>query len=125
MIETRLRRRLAAAGTGYVSQFHYDAWRRMDIDLVGVCSLDMARAAETAAAFADCQAFDDFESMLDAVRPDLVDIIAPPKVHMAFIEMCVERDVSIICQKPFTGSLAEAEAAVQLAEDASVPLFVH
>ena len=125
MIETRLRRRLAAVGTGYFSQFHYDAWRRMDIDLVGVCSLDMARAAETAAAFADCQAFDDFESMLDAVKPDLVDIIAPPKVHMAFIEMCVERDVSIICQKPFTCSLAEAEAAVQLAEDARVPLFVH
>ena len=79
MIETRLRRRLAAVGTGYFSQFHYDAWRRMDIDLVGVCSLDMARAAETAAAFVDCQAFDDFESMLDAVKPDLVDIIAPPR----------------------------------------------
>ncbi len=125
MSETQVRRRLATVGTGYFSQFHHDAWKRLDVDLVGVCSLNKAQAAATAAVFAGCQAFDDFETMLDAVKPDLVDIIVPPVMHMSFIEMCVARYIPIICQKPFTRSLAEAEAAVQLTEDASVPLFVH
>ena len=63
--------------------------------------------------------------MLDVVKPDLMDIIVPPVMHVAFIQMCVARDIPTICQKPFTRSLIEANAAVQLAEDASVPLFVH
>ena len=125
MLETQVQRRLATVGTGYFSQFHHDAWRRLDVDLVGVCSLNKDQATAAATAFAGCQAFDDFETMLDAVKPDLVDIIVPPVMHMAFIEMCVARYIPIICQKPFTRSLAEAEAAVQLTEDASVPLFVH
>jgi predicted dehydrogenase len=112
MSETQVRRRLATVGTGYFSQFHHDAWRRLDVNLVGVCSLNKVQAAATAAAFAGCQAFDDFETMLDAVKPDLVDIIVPPDMHMAFIEMCVARYIPIICQKPFTRSLAEAEACL-------------
>ena len=124
MLETQVRR-LATVGAGYFSQFHHDAWRRLDVNLVGVCSLDKVQAAASAAAFDGCRAFDDFETMLDAVKPDLVDIIVPPVMHMAFIEMCVARYIPIICQKPFTRSLAEAETAVQLTEDASVPLFVH
>ena len=127
MLETQEPRRLAAVGTGYFSQFHYDAWVRLDVDLVAVCSLNKSEAVAVAAAaaYADTAAFDDFETMLDAVKPDLVDIIAPPSVHLAFIEMCVARGIPAICQKPFTRSLIEAKVAVQLAEDADVPLFVH
>ena len=33
--------RVAAVGSGYFSQFHYDAWRRLPVELVGVCDLDL------------------------------------------------------------------------------------
>ena len=52
MLETQVQRRLATVGTGYFSQFHHDAWRRLDVNLVGVCSLNKVQAAATAAAFA-------------------------------------------------------------------------
>lgn len=125
MSETPARRRLATVGAGYFSQFHYDAWRRLDVDMVGVCSLALDEAEAVASSFGGCLAFDDFETILDAVTPDLVDIIAPPVRHMDFIRAAVDRGVAIICQKPFTRSLNEAEAAVTLAEKAGVRLFVH
>ena len=118
-------RRVAAIGTGYFSQFHYEAWMRLDIDVVGICSLDIDEAKAIAAAFEDCRAFDQINIMLDSIQPDLVDIITPPASHMVLLKACLDNCIPVICQKPFTQSLEEAEAAVALAEAAGVPIFVH
>ncbi|MEM7224319.1 MAG: Gfo/Idh/MocA family oxidoreductase [Pseudomonadota bacterium] len=122
---TRARLRLAAVGTGYFSQFHYEAWRRLDVELVGLCSLDRQGAEAVARTFGLADVITDFAAMLDQVRPDLVDIITPPHTHMAFIKAAAERGVPMVCQKPFTPCLADAEAAVAIAEAAGVPLIVH
>ena len=125
MMEGFPRKRLAAVGTGYFSQFHYDAWRRLAVDLCGICSLVIEDARTVAATFSNCRAFDQFEVMLDEVNPDLVDLIIPPKHHSHFIKACVCRGIQVICQKPFTQSLEEAEDAVALAEMSGVSIFVH
>ncbi len=117
--------RIAAVGTGYFSQFHYDAWRRLEVDLAGVCSLDREGAEATANSFPGCRAFEDFEEMLDAVKPELVDLIVPPQSQFALINAAVHRRTPLICQKPFTRSLAEAEAAVELAREADTLIAVH
>ena len=49
MLETQVLRRLATVGTGYFSQFHYEAWGRLDVDLVAVCSLNKSEAVAVAA----------------------------------------------------------------------------
>ena len=125
MAEQSPRKRLAAVGTGYFSQFHYDAWRRLAVDLCGICSLVREDARTVAATFSNCRAFDQFEVMLDEVNPDLVDIIIPPEHHSQLIKACVCRGIQVICQKPFTQSLEEAEDAVALAAMSGVSIFVH
>jgi len=117
--------RVAAVGTGYFSQFHYQAWRRLDVNVAGICSLDLQEAESLAQTFDGCRSFPDFEQMLDTVQPDVVDIIVPPTGHMDFIKATMARGMPTICQKPFTRSLAEAEEAVDLARQAAVPLIVH
>ncbi len=120
------RLRIAAIGAGYFSQFHYDAWARMDdVELVGLCDLDPARAAATAARWSVAQTFADAGAMLDRLKPDLVDIITPPAAHLALIELAAARRINAICQKTFCRSLAEAEQAVQAAEAAAILLVVH
>ena len=37
--------RVAVVGAGYFSQFHLDAWKRLDTDLVAICDKDHARLA--------------------------------------------------------------------------------
>ena len=118
--------RVATVGVGYFSRFHYEAWRRMqDVDLVALCN----RTGETARAVAEQhgigQVFTDFETMLDSVEIDLVDIITPPPTHLPYIEQAARRGVAAICQKPFCETLEDAEAAVEAAKAAAIPLVVH
>ncbi|MBY8976231.1 Gfo/Idh/MocA family oxidoreductase [Rhodobacteraceae bacterium NNCM2] len=116
--------RVACIGAGYFSQFHYDAWSRIDdVALVGACDLH----AKTLEAHAPgVPHFDDARSMLTQVSPDLVDIITPPPSHFGLIKQAIEAGTkAIICQKPFCQTLDEAEAATALAEHAGVVLAIH
>lgn len=114
--------RVACAGAGYFSRFHFGSWARLDdVEVVGACDLDVALAEATGH-----PAFSDLHAMLAEVRPDLLDIILPPVAHAEAIAAAVEHGVAwVICQKPFCRDLAEAERVTQMAEDAGMRLIVH
>lgn len=113
--------RVAVLGAGYFSRFHTDSWRRMnDVRLVAQADLTPANCADGVEAFAD------LATMLDAARPDILDIAIPPEGHLGAIRTACAQGVGlIICQKPFCTSLEEARQAVDLAKNAAVPLIIH
>jgi predicted dehydrogenase len=118
--------RVAVAGTGYFAKFHYDAWRRLaGVDLVAAASLDPASLAATAERFAIGRTYDDVGAMLDAERPDLLDIAAPPAAHRPLLEAAASRGTGVICQKPLGGDCATAQAMVERAERAGITFAVH
>jgi predicted dehydrogenase len=114
--------RVACIGAGYFSRFHYDSWLRMDrVELVGACDQDLDKARATGV-----QAYSDLSQMLSDAEPDVLDVILPPVVQTDAIRTAMSAGVkTIICQKPFCRSRAEAEAIVQEAEAAGVLLVVH
>lgn len=114
--------RVACLGAGYFSEFHVDAWRRIEsAKLVGIADRDIDRAHKTG-----YPAFEDLAQLLDETSPDILDIITPPTTHLDAIAMALDRGVkAIICQKPFCASLEQARAATSLASAAGVPLIVH
>lgn len=114
--------RVGCIGAGYFAAFHYDAWARIEgADPVASVDRDMARAEATG-----LPAYDSAEAMLEAVQPDIVDIITPPPTHFETIRAALSyRPKAIICQKPFCLDRAEAERATALAEEAGVPLVIH
>jgi len=118
--------RIATIGAGYFSQFHHDAWTRIEgASLAAVCDADRGKAEATAERFAIPRVYTDAAAMLDAERPDLVDIVSPPPSHLALIRLAAARGINVICQKPFCQSLAEAQTAVAEAESAGIQLVVH
>jgi predicted dehydrogenase len=117
--------RVAIVGAGYFSQFHLDAWRRLDIRLVAICDKDLSKARRVADKFGIANAYQDLEQMLDSERPDLLDIVTTPPTHLALIRAAATRGIHAICQKPFTLGLAEAEEAVATATGAGTFLVVH
>jgi len=118
--------RVATIGAGYFSQFHHDAWSRIeDVALVAVCDRDRAKAAAFAERWAIPATYDDVATMLDRERPDLVDIATPPATHLELIRETAVRGLATICQKAFCRSLLEAEEAVAVAEKAGILLVVH
>ncbi len=118
--------RVATVGAGFFGHYQHAAWARMaDVDLVGICNRTEAKARSFAETYRIPRVFTDFAEMLDAVDPDLVDIITPPSTHLDYIRQAVRRRLAIVCQKPFCRTLAEAEAAVEAARGADTLLVVH
>ncbi len=118
--------KVAVAGTGYFARFHLDAWRRLEgAKLVAACSLDPASLVEAAARYLIPRQFADVGAMLDATRPDLLDIAVPPAAQRPILEEAARRRVHVICQKPFGGDHETARAMVRIAKDAGITLIVH
>lgn len=118
--------RVAVVGAGFFGRFHLDAWRRIpETELVALCERDRERAIAAAAEFGIPATFDDVGAMLDAVRPDILDIATPPPTHLPAIEQAAARGVATICQKPFCGGLDGAQRAVEIAARAGIALVVH
>lgn len=120
------RLRGVAVGVGYFSQFHYDAWTRIEgVELVGLCSRDLGRAEEAAARWGVPRVYTDVAAMLDAEKPDFIDIITPPETHADFVGLAADRGVSVLCQKALAPSFAEAEAIVARARAGGIRFMVH
>ena len=118
--------RVAVVGAGYFGQFHYDAWSRMpDCDLVGLCTRSGKGAAETAETYGVAQTFTDLAQMIDAARPDLVDVTSPPETHFEAIRTLAPKVPWIICQKPFCRDPQEAAAAIEIAEANGARIVIH
>ena len=115
-----------AVGAGYFSQFHFDAWARIDdVVLTAVCDANPAAAATAAVRYGIAHHYSDFAQMIDSERPDFVDIITRPDSHLALVREAVRRGIPIICQKALAPTFEEAQEIAGLAEAAGVPLMVH
>jgi predicted dehydrogenase len=119
--------RLAAFGAGFFSGYHYESWSRIPgVTLVGICVAgNRARAEDVAARYGGCPVFTDPAAMLDAVTPDLLDIITTPESHLALVRLAAARGIPAICQKPLAPSLGEAEEMAATAERAGTLLVAH
>ena len=64
-------------GAGYFSRFQDEAWRRIpEVEIVANCNRSLERAETIASEFgvAKSYVYEDFSAMLDAEKPDFVDI---------------------------------------------------
>ena len=117
--------RIAIVGTGYFSKFHFDAWIRLGVNIVAICSLKENEAIYFSKKFDNCSIYSNFKKMIDEIDLHFVDIIIPPKDHLKFIKIAANKNVNIICQKPFTNSYSEALEAVNFTNKNNVLLIVH
>lgn len=118
--------RVACSGTGYFSQFHYEAWNRLDnVRLVGVCNRDI----ETAKSFSEIYQIEHYyqnvEVMLLELKPDFLDIITPPVTHLKTVTIAAKLGIDVCCQKPFGENVAQARQMVAIAKEAGIKLVVH
>lgn len=114
--------RVALVGAGYFARFHVDAWRRTaHATPIAIADTDQGKASATG-----LPAFGTLTRMLSETRPDILDIVTPPPTHAQAVDLAIAAEVrTIICQKPFCTSLAEAEATTERAEAAGVTLIIH
>jgi D-apiose dehydrogenase len=103
---------VALAGAGMISWHHLTAWRKLgaQIKLVAICDPDKTRAKERAQEFSIPSVYTSADDMFAAETIDVIDIATPRASHASLIEASASRGVAILCQKPLTPTLMEAEA---------------
>jgi predicted dehydrogenase len=120
------RLRGVALGAGYFAPFQYEAWTRIpEIEIVAMYNRSEDRAAPIMVKYGVPRYYADWRQMIDAERPDFVDIITPPETHEEMCRYAAERGVHVICQKPLAPSYEISERIVQFAQDAGVRFMVH
>lgn len=118
--------KVGMVGGGYFGRFHINAWHRIEsAELVGVADLSEARHSELATLYPDLALYPDIDALLATEPPDILDIAVPPAHQADLIRPLLGKIQTIICQKPFCQSLAEAEDLTQAAEQAGTTLIVH
>ena len=115
-------------GAGYFSRFQYEAWARLpEVEIVALANRDVTKAQAAAAqhGIPRAYAWSDLAAMLDAEKPDFVDIITPPETHLEVVRLAADRGIAVICQKPVAPTWDECVAVVETARRAGVRFMVH
>jgi predicted dehydrogenase len=113
------------AGAGFASGLHLAGWKRLDrAEVVAICDPGVDKANARAREFGIPGVFDTATAMLDATKPDALDIVAPMSEHVALCRLAAARGVHVLCQKPLAPSVAEGQALARDI-DGRVRLMVH
>lgn len=116
----------AVIGCGFFAANHLNSWRQIeDVDLIAVCDVDEDKAKAAAATFGVPKSYADAASMLEAEKPDFVDIVTTMPTHRPLVELAAGLGIPMIVQKPFAPAIADCMAMVEAAATAGVPLMVH
>ncbi len=118
--------RIALAGAGMISWYHLVAWRNAGARarVVAVCDPDPRRAAARADEFGIARVYQDPAAMLAGETIDALDVASPRETHAGWVEAAADRGIDVLCQKPLTPTLADAEALVERV-GSRVRLMVH
>lgn len=119
--------RAGLAGLGFFSAFHIDAWERLgpEHSLVGVADPDPEARARFTSRHADIPAFGTVAEMLEAVAPDILEVVVRPDLHAPITRAGFAAGADVICQKPLAPSMDQCSALVAEAEAAGRRLLVH
>ncbi len=113
-------------GAGYFSDFHLDAWSRIDgVEIIAICDLDLAKAERAATKFAISRVSTDAPKSIRELEIDFVDIATPPSSHLALIETSIEAGRAMICQKPLASDVETSNLIIDRVRAGGVKLMVH
>ncbi len=112
--------RVAIAGTGFGEQYAIGMQSNPDIELVGVFSRRLERAAAMAQRFGIPVSTRNFEDLLKIPYLDAVAVVTPNSTHAEFVHEAIRARKHVICDKPLAMNGAEAADLYRLAEAAGV-----
>jgi len=115
--------RVAVVGTSFGLRIHVPALRGAGFDVVALVGRDPARTAGRAERAGVEHACTSLTQALD-LGLDAVSVAGPPATHAPLVLQAVAAGCHVLCEKPFTLDVAEAERLVTAAAAARVTGYV-
>lgn len=115
--------RIAVAGAGMIGRAHIEAARRSpSVALAAI--VDPAPAAQAVAAAAGVPLYASLAELIECDRPHGVVLATPNALHRPQALECIAAGLPVLLEKPIAPTVAEAEAIVQAADAACVPVLI-
>ncbi|MFE9770398.1 Gfo/Idh/MocA family protein [Streptomyces sp. NPDC005931] len=114
MTRQKVRWGILATG-GIAATFTADLVHLPDAEVVAVGSRSRESAEAFAGRFGIPRAYGDWESLARDAEVDVVYVATPHSAHRVAAGMCLEAGRHVLCEKPFTLNVREAEELVALA----------
>ncbi len=112
--------KVALIGTGFIAvEKHLPAWQKAKgmARVVALCDVDLQRAKQIAQQFGIPKVYSEFQALLEAENPDLIDICTPPATHAALALQAIERGAHVLIEKPMAVTTPECDAILAAARE--------
>lgn len=118
--------RVALVGCGVISKTHLEAILAAGQTLVALCDIDTEKANHLAASrgLAGVPVYPDYETMLEAEKPDVVHICTPHDLHAPMSVAALKRDIHALCEKPLAISEEQLQAVMEAERNSKAMLGV-
>lgn len=95
--------------------------------IVGICDPQAGRMLEAKDKFqlSDSQVFTDYQACMEQTKPDMVILCPPTAEHALWVERIAPYDVHIFVEKPFAGSLADADRMIAAMTQCGKELIIN
>jgi predicted dehydrogenase len=108
--------RTAILGTGFMGRVHLEAVQRVEsVEAAAIFGRNDEATARLAAAFSVPKASSDYRELFRDATIDAVDICTPNAQHFSMAKEALQAGKHVLCEKPLTTTVAEAEELVALA----------
>lgn len=113
----------AIAGCGGIFLLHAESLKAIGVPVIAVCDIVPERAEKYAQEY-NCQAFAQYDEMLNAGGFDVLHICLPHYLHAPVAVNAMERGLHVLTEKPMATSVHDAEHMIQTAQAYNVTLGV-
>ncbi|MAZ26220.1 MAG: dehydrogenase [Cytophagaceae bacterium] len=118
--------RVGVAGMGFIGPVHIEALRRNPgIEVVSILHPDPAEAKAKAESLSIEKYYTDFDELIANDNLDSVHICTPNFLHYEMAKKALEAGLHVVCEKPLSTTIEEAQALVALAKEKGLANCVH
>lgn len=117
--------RVALIGAGYIGEIHLESYQRFvpEAEVTAIYSRTAARAEALARRYGVPRWFDDIDDLLKRADCDVVDICVPNNRHADVAIAAAAAGKHVICEKPLSVTLEEADQMIDACRIAGVKLM--
>ena len=113
-------------GAGFWARFQLAGWRETDgVECVAIVDPHREKAERLAREFDIRDVYDDAEKLFADQSLDFVDIISSVESHGKLVRLAANNRTNVVCQKPISTSLQEAEEMVEACSEAGVQFLIN
>src|ERR671921_50838 len=107
----------AVIGAGFMGKVHSEAIRRLGhVDIVAVAAASDAEAAAFGKAIGVDRTTGDYMKVISDPEIEAVHVCTPNALHYPVSKAAIEAGKAVVCEKPLSLSVTEAQDMVNLAE---------